>query len=1246
MKQIGTTSTTISLVFLTIVSLGLQAFAANESPQTFTLDGRLYQAGTTSPLLDGGAKITVQIINPTGTCLLYEEQQTVNTVSTEGRFTINVGSPTGNAKRTVNDPGRSMAQIFQNIAAISANSVPGQTCAGSSYTPAAGAVRYFRLIVTPSTTNTPDTLSPDIAVDSVPNAVVAQSVQGLERAGILQVNNTGSVALSQVNLEALFTTPAYSNLQSILAGNFMHTDASGATLPSYASTPAGVSAGDIWYDTTTNQIKYQSNTGVQTVGGGGGSGTISSLTVSSSMSMNGSTASSISSGAASIDLSNTGITAGTYTKLTVDAKGRATAGTVSLVEADIPNLTTAGKVSGNTITSGTISGSASINTSGNLVTTGTVSGQTVQASTLRLYNNSNYVQLTAGTISGNLNFVWPTDQGTNGQVLSTDNSGNLSWITPTAGTLAGDVSGAIGSNSVDKIKGKAISAGSATNQLMIYDGTQWVNSVVSGDGTLSSAGALSITRVNGSVITSGTISGSTAINTSGNLITTGTVGGQTVQASAFRLYNGSNYVQLTAGTLAGNLNFVWPTTQGTNGQVLSTDNSGNLSWATVANTLAGDVSGALGTNSVDKIKGKAVTAGSVSGQLMIYDGTQWANAVVSGDATLSYAGILSLNKVPVSKGGTNATTFGNSHVIVSNGTGSALQDLSCSLNQVISFDASGYVTCANVSALSGAILNGGNSTAAAISIGTNDNQPLQFKANNSTAMTISQGGNVGIGTTTPGVLLHVKGGTATTVGRYEAGCSGCDVTLSILNNESAIGNSEARIAFSVTNGSDIRGMVSGKAAGSDGWLVFSTSNAGNVGEKMRIDGQGNVGIARTSPSTALDISGAFNLNGIAAPSVSPSNEGRIYFDRSAGKFKVSQNGAAYVDLVSSASTAFSNGGNAFGSNASLGTTDNRPLAFITNNTTAMTISQGGKVGIGTASPAEALAVAGNIALPTANSKITGSTGLTLEETGDTYGAVRMYLQNRMGVNGALFEQAGSVDLVDFVYKSLSYQRNIRFESRTGGQAYAAVPEFQFGTAGDSTFAIGDYGAYLVKGKMGILMNNPTTALHVNGNIASTPDAGRTLGTAAFRFTDIYATGSIIATSDVRAKRDIEESDLGLDFVNDLRPVSYRWKAGPDTTSVHYGLIAQDTESVLSEVRSEKRGPAAIVNYDKETDRYGIRYTELISPIIKAIQELYQKVVGIESETADLKARLQKAEQENAALKAYLCAKDPSAPICQ
>ena len=102
----------------------------------------------------------------------------------------------------------------------------------------------------------------------------------------------------------------------------------------------------------------------------------------------------------------------------------------------------------------------------------------------------------------------------------------------------------------------------------------------------------------------------------------------------------------------------------------------------------------------------------------------------------------------------------------------------------------------------------------------------------------------------------------------------------------------------------------------------------------------------------------------------------------------------------------------------------------------------------------------------ANSSIIGSTGLTLQETGDTFGAVALSLQNRNGVNGAMFQQLGSVDLVDFVFKGLINQRNIRFENR-GTSTFVGGPEFEFGLAADPTFVVSDLVSDFRKGTLAI-----------------------------------------------------------------------------------------------------------------------------------------------------------------------------------
>ncbi|MEO6536949.1 MAG: hypothetical protein ABIT47_04605, partial [Candidatus Paceibacterota bacterium] len=75
-------------------------------------------------------------------------------------------------------------------------------------------------------------------------------------------------------------------------------------------------------------------------------------------------------------------------------------------------------------------------------------------------------------------------------------------------------------------------------------------------------------------------------------------------------------------------------------------------------------------------------------------------------------------------------------------------------------------------------------------------------------------------------------------------------------------------------------------------------------------------------------------------------------------------GGALTVTVSSTSLAldstyFKQGGNSFGSTATIGTRDNNPLNIITNNAVAGTFLASGFLGLGTTSPTERLSVAGN-----------------------------------------------------------------------------------------------------------------------------------------------------------------------------------------------------------------------------------------------------------------------------------------------
>ena len=128
-----------------------------------------------------------------------------------------------------------------------------------------------------------------------------------------------------------------------------------------------------------------------------------------------------------------------------------------------------------------------------------------------------------------------------------------------------------------------------------------------------------------------------------------------------------------------------------------------------------------------------------------------------------------------------------------------------------------------------------------------------------------------------------------------------------------------------------------------------------------------------------------------------------------------------------------------------------------------------------------------------------------------------------------------------------------------------------------------------------------------------------LGDSSARFVNIYATNNVIQTSDIREKKQIKSTELGLNFINDLKPISYKWVNSVDKRN-HQGLIAQEVAETLEKhgINKNEFGGLDIQKTDKYDDFYGMSYSELISPMIKAIQE-QQTIIE------DLKSRIETLE---------------------
>jgi hypothetical protein len=112
-------------------------------------------------------------------------------------------------------------------------------------------------------------------------------------------------------------------------------------------------------------------------------------------------------------------------------------------------------------------------------------------------------------------------------------------------------------------------------------------------------------------------------------------------------------------------------------------------------------------------------------------------------------------------------------------------------------------------------------------------------------------------------------------------------------------------------------------------------------------------------------------------------------------------------------------------------------------------------------------------------------------------------------------------------------------------------------------------------------------------------------------------------SDLNLKTNIETSDLGLNFINSLNPVKYKYIVGDTITTfdaegnqietpvagkrTHYGLIAQEVKAAIDASGVEDFSGWVL----KEDGIQALTYEQFISPLIKAVQELSTRVAQLE-----------------------------------
>lgn len=481
-------------------------------------------------------------------------------------------------------------------------------------------------------------------------------------------------------------------------------------------------------------------------------------------------------------------------------------------------------------------------------------------------------------------------------------------------------------------------------------------------------------------------------------------------------------------------------------------------------------------------------------------------------------------------------------------------------------------------------------------IGTTDANDFVIRTNNIERLRVSSAGNVGIGTTTPATKLHVFGANPLTLSGVVTGTStSADSLLTITSGL------VRKLPISTFTSSGTDWLTTGNAGTTAGTNFLGTTDAVDFviktsnTERARFTSGGSTGIGSTNfnstnpeklmvdagtTSSFNVISGKGNLNNYLQLNIQNSNAGT---GASSDVVATADNGsetANYVDMginssantstgvIGGANTAYLYGaGNDFAIGNS---TSGKNLLFFTGgigSNERMRVGSTGNVGIGTTTPSQLLDVNGNISV--ANS-------VYIDATNTNTGTK---------TPGVIFGGPSSGE-------AISSKRN------SGTDQYG----LDFYTASTLRMAVTQ------NGNVGIGTNAPGSKLTVAGDVSPASDAASNLGTSTARWSQIYATNTVINTSDRRLKTNIKNLNYGLKEVLALQPVSYNWKKTPNTDK-QLGLIAQDVRKLVPEV----------VVGDEAKENLGMKYAELIPVLINAIKEQQKEI-------DDLKKAVQKLQK--------------------
>ena len=159
--------------------------------------------------------------------------------------------------------------------------------------------------------------------------------------------------------------------------------------------------------------------------------------------------------------------------------------------------------------------------------------------------------------------------------------------------------------------------------------------------------------------------------------------------------------------------------------------------------------------------------------------------------------------------------------------------------------------------------------------------------------------------------------------------------------------------------------------------------------------------------------------------------------------------------------------------------------------------------------------------------------------------------------------------------------------------------------------------------------NGDNQIVIGYNFTGNGDAKVSLGSdSGYVWNGFTSDNAWAQVSDVRLKKNINDDDLGLEFINEIRPVTFNWKpqsevdpefiewsannkGEKDTETLVHGFIAQEVKAAMDKV-----GNTTFNGWEDTIDGQAVKREMFVMPLIKAVQELSQQVEDLKKKVGE------------------------------